>query len=261
MNRQMNVISVNWETLANLATASGGICYDVASQSTRLVGQKTAKFIEYLVKHGYTTLDKVHVLGHSLGAHCAGFTGKFLTIGKLPRITGFDPARPQFDDKGPRDRLDFSDANFVDVIHTATTQWRLLGALSGGLLPFPVGLRTPVGHKDFYPNKGTHQPGCYLQLRKLPVLCSHSRSYAYYADSIRYRRNKGFIADKCKSLQDLETGVCSQVVTGNRVVNRTQSPSTLVMGEFTLTNPDTRQEIYFVRTDYKSPFPLDIVKE
>lgn len=62
-----------------------------------------------------------------------------------------DPARPLFEApilKDTSDRLDFSDANFVDIIHTCAGT---------------VGFVKPIGHADFYPNGGTYrQPGCPL---------------------------------------------------------------------------------------------------
>lgn len=61
-----------------------------------------------------------------------------------------DPAGPFFDNTHPAVRLDPSDAEFVDCIHT------------DGSSIFSLGLGTPepMGHVDFYPNGGYHQPGC-----------------------------------------------------------------------------------------------------
>lgn len=97
---------------------------------------------------GDLDLNSVHILGHSLGAHIAGFAGAKLS-GKIGRITGMDPAGPGFERprfKEPKDRLDASDAVFVDVIHTC-----------GGT----IGFSKSIGHADFFPNGGTfRQPGC-----------------------------------------------------------------------------------------------------
>lgn len=46
------------------------------------------------------SLDNVHLLGHSLGSHMAGFAGKHvlnMTGSKISRITALDPAGPLFD--------------------------------------------------------------------------------------------------------------------------------------------------------------------
>ena len=58
----------------------------------------------------------VHIIGHSLGAHIAGYAGE--RVPGLARITGLDPAEPLFQDMPEFVRLDPSDAHFVDVIHT-----------------------------------------------------------------------------------------------------------------------------------------------
>ena len=47
-------------------------------------------------------------------------------------------------------RLDTSDAEFVDVIHTNS------GTLIDGSLSFPQA----IGHVDFFANGGHSQPGC-----------------------------------------------------------------------------------------------------
>ena len=70
---------------------------------------------------GQGVFHKIHVVGHSLGAHLAGFMAKRvqeLGLGKLQRITGLDPAQPFFDLAGPNARIDKSDAEFVDILHT-----------------------------------------------------------------------------------------------------------------------------------------------
>lgn len=85
--------------------------------------------------------------GHSLGAHVAGNTGSSVKSGKLGRVTGLDPALPGFHLLATTSgRLDPSDADFVDVIHSC-----------GGIL----GWLQPLGDADFYPNGGVAvQPGC-----------------------------------------------------------------------------------------------------
>jgi hypothetical protein len=57
-----------------------------------------------------------------------------------------DPAKPIFEIRSNEERLDAGDAEFVQVIHTAS-----------GFLSF----LEPVGHADFYPNGGkVPQPPC-----------------------------------------------------------------------------------------------------
>lgn len=52
---------------------------------------------------------------------------------------GLDPAMPKFDHASAEGRLDTTDADFVDVIHSCA------GTL---------GIKKSIGHIDFYPNNG-----------------------------------------------------------------------------------------------------------
>lgn len=88
-----------------------------------------------------------HLIGHSLGAHVAGFAGKHLD-GKLPHITGLDPAGPHFTGQQKEFRLWYTDATFVEAIHTDTQSI------------LPLGSAEACSHLDFYPNGGGKQPGC-----------------------------------------------------------------------------------------------------
>ena len=59
---------------------------------------------------------------------------------------GLDPARPYYITTKLSDKLDETDADFVDIVHTD---------------PIVFGLLTATGHADFYPNlELINQPGC-----------------------------------------------------------------------------------------------------
>lgn len=150
-------------------------------------------------------LSNVHFIGHSLGSHMAGYAGHCLQNRfhlKLGRITGLDPAAPLFAETPRIVRLDRSDADFVDVIHTDIS-------LFGGL-----GLRQRIGHVDFYPNGGTDNPGCegklkeYLDNSESTLIanmqqflgCNHIRSYQFLTESIRNTKCP-FMAITCPSFQ------------------------------------------------------------
>ena len=111
-----------------------------AAQNGRLVARAVANFLKACLENGFVTAANIHLIGHSLGAHVAGFVGSELAHKghKIGRITGLDPAGPFFDKCRGDSRLDDSDADFVDVIHT-----------NPGVLP-DKGIDVSTGHVDYY---------------------------------------------------------------------------------------------------------------
>ncbi|KAG7298503.1 hypothetical protein JYU34_018138 [Plutella xylostella] len=138
-----NVIMVDAQRL------EAGPWYFTAAENTWYIGQLAAQFVDYLVSRGLD-LSKTHFIGHSLGAQSAGVAGASLQSGRVSRITGLDPAMPLFEKLPLEQKLDASDAEFVDVIHT-----------DAGIF----GVHHQIGHADFYPNGGiSPQPGCELEV-------------------------------------------------------------------------------------------------
>ncbi|XP_039982221.1 lipase member H-A isoform X2 [Xiphias gladius] len=133
----MNVIVVDWNK------GAANLNYLTAVAYTREAAYNLTGFIMTMEEEG-ASLSSVHLIGVSLGAHLAGFVGANLK-GKIGRITGLDPAGPMFTSAIPEERLDPSDAMFVDVLHTDMNSFGLTGA---------------HGHIDFYANGGADQPGC-----------------------------------------------------------------------------------------------------
>lgn len=104
----VNVIMLDWRNMRGV----GGI-WVASAHLTQL--------INYMVSKMGSSLDRIHIVGHAGARVCK----------KVRRITGLDPVLlPGFDD-----RLDATDAKFVDVIHTAVGP----------------NLLTDIGTANFYP--------------------------------------------------------------------------------------------------------------
>ncbi|XP_046330769.2 pancreatic triacylglycerol lipase-like [Haliotis rufescens] len=196
----VNVFIVDW---------GGGskTLYTQATANTRVVGAIVAQFITHLKTVGHAKPEDFHLIGHSLGAHAAGYAGE--RIQYVGRITGLDPAEPYFQGTDVKVRLDPTDAMFVDIIHTN----------GESLLKLGLGMKQPCGHVDYYPNGGLTQPGCDAKNAvsniKIEGLqggvktffdCSHKRSHALFTESINSRCP--FEAYKCNSNEDFNAGKC-----------------------------------------------------
>ncbi|XP_039765399.1 pancreatic triacylglycerol lipase-like isoform X2 [Pararge aegeria] len=193
--------------------------YARASTFVQYIGEAIAAVLAALVGHGQDPA-KIHLVGHSLGGHIAGYAGKafqLLTGKKIGRITGLDPAGPCFSHLEPRLRLHHDDADYVDAIHTDAGVY---------------GLSDPVGHKDYYPNRGTMQPGCLLQT------CSHSRVYELYAESVL--NPTGFPSVRCANWAAFRQGNC-------------EYDKTSYMGYASKPGNDG---LYFLQTNLSSPYSL-----
>ncbi|XP_051551024.1 lipoprotein lipase [Myxocyprinus asiaticus] len=201
--KDANVIVVDW-----LDTAQNH--YVVAAQNTKMVGQEVGHFIDWLEETTNIPLEKLHLIGYSLGAHVAGFAGSHAT-NKVGRITGLDPAGPDFEGVHAHRRLSPDDAHFVDVLHTFTQ----------GSLGLSIGIQQPVGHVDIYPNGGSFQPGCNLRgaLEKIAnfgilalndaVKCEHERSIHLFIDSL-LNEEVASRAYSCGSNNMFDRGMCLQ---------------------------------------------------
>jgi pimeloyl-ACP methyl ester carboxylesterase len=166
----MNVIAVDW---------SGGnrFPYNQAVANTVVAATAIRQLLEAIINKGVQP-QNIHLIGHSLGAHISSYVGRDLP--NLGRISGLgifhsekychffvfnslpDPAGPDFYVSDIPDRLDASDALFVDVIHTDGAPRMVSG----------FGYLDALGHVDFYPNGGSAQPS---KLRNIKIINKNHR--------------------------------------------------------------------------------------
>jgi len=200
-----NVFLVDWQ-------GGDGPLYEQAVANTRVVGAEIALFIKNIQTRTRIPLDSIHLIGHSLGSHIAGYAGKRLN--KLGRITALDPAGPYFTNVDPIVRLDKSDALFVDAIHTNAAPSRFQG----------FGLTNSIAHLDFWPNGGHLQPGCpdmgsavwsFLSHLTLDydglhdIMCNHGRAIDLFISSIKHPECE-MLGVVCDSLETYRNGKCEK---------------------------------------------------
>lgn len=213
----MNVIAVDW---------SGGNqlpFYDQAVANTPLVAAIIRQLLSAMVMKGARP-QQVHLIGHSLGAQISGYVGQFFP--NIDRISGLDPAGPDFY-VSPVDRLDPTDASFVDVIHTDAAR-----NVQDGF-----GHEEPLGHVDFYPNGGSIQPTCgdntfgvlfntaaslvgTLNIGNAldAFACNHMSAIFYFTDSIN--NNSTAIGYPCSNYQAFQSGQCTSCGINGRSCQR-----------------------------------------
>ncbi len=90
------------------------------------------------------------------------------------------------------DMISSSDAKYVQIIHTSAGSY---------------GVKESRGHADFFPNSGSNQAGCELELPGTRDVCSHRRAWIYYQESVK--NPKSFIAIKCNSYSEFLNGTCT----------------------------------------------------
>ncbi|KAL3256671.1 hypothetical protein MRX96_017127 [Rhipicephalus microplus] len=90
--------------------------YTQAVANARMVGALVADMIMHIQDRYSVAGSDFHLIGYNVGAHIAGYAGE--RVKGIGRITGLDPADPYFANTDKVVRLDPSDADFVDVIHT-----------------------------------------------------------------------------------------------------------------------------------------------
>ncbi|XP_052774385.1 inactive pancreatic lipase-related protein 1-like [Mya arenaria] len=238
-----NVIGIDW-------SAGAKKFYPKAVANTRVVGAILQSLISVLQAQFSLKLADLHVIGHSLGAHIAGYVGH--RVPGIARITGLDPAGPAFTKSDAIVRLDPTDAVYVDAIHSDGAPLQDAG----------FGTILSMGHKDFYPNGGQVQPGCpapisttveqlltgQLSSAFTTVSCAHDRAIWYFIESV-LNANCQFTAHPCDSWATFKAGNCASCGGLPCPVMGINSSNTNVTGKF------------YLNTNKQSPFCVGNVSD
>ncbi|KAM4561914.1 phospholipase A1 member A [Fundulus diaphanus] len=225
--QDVNVVVVDWIYGASFA-------YNLVVENYKEVALQISVLINQLQTHG-CKLESFHFIGVSLGAHVSGFVGT-LFEGKIGRITGLDPAGPMFKGADTYDRLDPTDALFVEAIHTDSDYF---------------GISIPVGHVDFFLNGGMDQTGCarsrFASMYGY-VICDHMRAVHVYMSALN--GTCPLMGIPCFSYEDFLQGSCVDCE-----VYRRRCPTIgLQENSGIATSPIPGQQKIFLLTTSSSPF-------
>ncbi|XP_035213029.1 pancreatic triacylglycerol lipase-like isoform X2 [Stegodyphus dumicola] len=218
--------------------------YSQFATNTRVLAAQITQLIRFIEKaYGYPP-EKFYLLGHSFGAHTAGYIGK--RIPNIGRITGMDPAGPLFQYTDNVVKLESSDAPFVDNIHT-----------NPGLTIFDgLGTFEDTGHVDFWPDNA-HSRGCSLTLLRIVLTgriipdfienlpyCRHFRATEFMIFSFG-QNGCYFVGVECRSWDSFLEGQCNCGSRGERC---------RFMGVFS--TPAPHKTRYYLRTGFERPYCL-----
>ncbi|XP_008576996.1 PREDICTED: phospholipase A1 member A isoform X1 [Galeopterus variegatus] len=180
----VNVIAVDW------VYGSTGVYFSAVENVVKL-SLEISRFLNKLLVLGVSE-SSIHIIGVSLGAHVGGMVGHFYK-GQLGRITGLDPAGPEYTRASLEERLDAGDALFVEAIHTDTDN---------------LGIRIPVGHVDYFVNGGQDQPGCptFIHAGYDYLICDHMRAVHLYMSALE--DSCPLMAFPCSSYEAFLAGHC-----------------------------------------------------
>ncbi|XP_063829802.1 pancreatic triacylglycerol lipase-like [Ostrinia nubilalis] len=172
----VNVIVLDWSRYTYSL-------YTTAVRAIPFLGRGLAYFLRFLISTTGGSLNNVHLVGFSLGAHLVGNAGREL-YGEIARITALDPAGPLWTKNAQR--INRYDAVYVEAIHTC-------GGSTG------LGLGLPIAQADFFPNGGVSQPGCH------DPVCDHTRAWQLFAATVTYDH---LTANRCKCRSQIHTNKC-----------------------------------------------------
>ncbi|KAJ0171291.1 hypothetical protein K1T71_012841 [Dendrolimus kikuchii] len=183
--RNYNVIMVDNQRFAT-------VDYQLATRMMRPVGKHVAEILAQLTESGLDP-GKTELLGFSLGGQTVGFIGRTyqqLTGRNFSMIVALEPSGPCYRFLDSEHRLDASNADFVQVIHTNIDGY---------------GMATPMGHVDIYINGGEYQPSD-ITLYGCTATCSHFRVLTLWISALKYPGK--FIAIKCNNVQQARDADC-----------------------------------------------------
>lgn len=169
--KNINLLTIDW------AEGARENYLAAALKNVRAIAPQLADMILGLYAAGLKR-ESFTVVAHSLGGQLSGLTGREIakkTNGteQIYELVVLDPAYPLFFNVLSLKTVHKKDAEFVQAIHTDIGTY---------------GQPASIGHVDFWPNGGLQgQPGCptgFLIPFSKEDLCSHQRSWRFWAESI-----------------------------------------------------------------------------
>merc|ERR1712130_610504 len=198
--KQLGVLVIDWEESSRWKNVfEPWSDYSKAVKNTRCLAEIAADLLQHL-----SSRPSLHCIGHSLGAHVCGFMSNKLLEKRgrrMERITGLDPAgidwttrlvgvmkvEPMAVLPHVDKRLDASDADFVDVIHTDANF---------------AGMMEPSGDVDFYIGRPEESLGSSQKDCGCKDNCDHARSFKLFTESVSHqiKADKVFHCTETKKL-------------------------------------------------------------